>query len=512
MISSPAHTRDRAPHGHRDPGLMTPEAWAIFISVFSALGAFLFGLDIGYIAPILECSAFKRDVARLPDWNNPASHIDDLTVGFIVGSFSVGAILTSLPPVSGYFLDQWGRRSSIVLGSAVFLVGAACQAEARTIAMMIAGRFVAGMSIGLLSAVVALYQTELAPPGLRGSLTSLYQLMITFGIFVAAFLDAALVESSSRGWRLAIWVQCVPAVGLLLVMPFLPRSPRWLVAQGRKDEALDALLVVRSSAEEARKELEEIVESFEQVRAMGEFRWSDLLDPHIFRLLTLGISLQMLQQLVGMNAFMYFGPRIFIDTGHDANLYQTYLNLLNFLSTFFALFLADRCGRKPLLAASALGMTAACLTIGCAGTFASASAGGPWIIFSIFFFVINFSYGWGPMVWVYTSEMFPLRVRGYCVATTACSNWVGNLVIAQFTPVLLGYMSFKTFFVFAFFTAISLALSLWLPETKGVMLEKLDTVFRHRFHETAALAGSPSARANYGSVPPLTEPPHVPVV
>mmetsp|Transcript_167851 Transcript_167851/g.539105 ORF Transcript_167851/g.539105 Transcript_167851/m.539105 type:complete len:494 (+) Transcript_167851:66-1547(+) len=477
---------------------MSPEFWAIFISGFSALGAFLFGLDIGYIAPIIECASFKRDVAHLEDWSDPNSRIPDATSGFIVGIFSIGCILTSFPPVSGYFLEQWGRRSSIVLGGAVFLVGAIAQAEARSMMMMLIGRFVAGMSIGFLSAVVSLYQCELAPPSLRGSLTSLYQLMITFGIFVASFMNYGLVESDG-GWRIAIWFQCIPALGLIGVMPLLPRSPRWLVSQGRPDEAREALRMVRSSEAEAEQELEAITQEVERVRCLGAFKWSDLLEPYVKRLLALGVGLQVLQQLVGMNAFMYFGPRIFSEAGHSATLFQTYLQLVNFLSTFLAIFMADSFGRRPLLLGSAAGMMVACLVLGFCGSHAATHpVASAWIVASTFFFVANFSYGWGPMVWVYTAEMFPLRERGYCVATTACSNWVGNFVIAQFTPILLGLLGFRTFYVFAVFSVVALYLSWWLPETKGIMLEDMDSLFRR--HLGMQSLTSDSVGKTYGAL------------
>ena len=188
--------------------------------------------------------------------------------GFIVGVFSLGCVVSSLPLLSSYFLDGWGRRNSIILGSAIFLSGSCMQVLSDSILMMLWGRFVSGLSIGLLSTVVSLYQSELAPSNLRGCLTSIYQLMITAGILLAALIDHGLVHREPNGWRWAISIQMVPAVALLLLMPFMPRSPRWLVQQGRNDEALEALRLVRDETE-AESELAEIQRSHEEAKARG---------------------------------------------------------------------------------------------------------------------------------------------------------------------------------------------------------------------------------------------------
>lgn len=487
-------------------GTLGTRLYAFFIAVFSALGAFLFGLDIGYIAPILECASFKRDVAHLLDWQDPSSRIPDVTVGFIVGIFSIGSISTSFPTVSGYFLDTWGRKASIMIGTLVFLLGCIVQVAAFSVTMIMLGRLVAGMSIGLLSSVVSLYQSELAPPSIRGALTSLYQLMITFGILVAALADHVLVEREG-GWRMAIGLQLVPAVSLLAAMPLLPRSPRWLVQMGRREEALQALQTVREE-KEAQVELQEIIESHNRALALGEAHWPEFFEGRVGRLLLLGVTLQLLQQLVGMNAFMYFGPRMFADLGLNVNTVQTLTNAVNFVATFPALFIVDRCGRRVLLICSALGMTLACVVLGTLGHFFVApQPNGSWtssselasmgIIAMVFFFIMNFAYGWGPIVWVYNSEIYPLKYRSRCVATTACANWVGNYMIAQFTPILLGNFGFGTFYIFALFTSSALLLALWLPETKGVMLEHVDEIFDKKF-------GKPEAKDAKPSVPPVS--------
>lgn len=464
-------------------------AKAAVFAVFAAQGAFLFGLDIGYIAPILECAAFKRDVAGLANWQDPDAALSSGTVGLIVSTFSIGCLCTSFPLVSRYFLDVWGRRDSIIFGDAIFLVGCACQALCSSIPQMIAGRFITGCAIGLLSAVISLYQSEIAPPALRGTLTSVYQLMITLGILVAAFADTLLVEKDD-GWRIAIWLQAIPALALLLGMPCLPRSPRWLVQQGREEEALDALLRIRGDKGSAEAELAEIrathLEETAALATAGD-HWSNVCVGRAGRLLYIGVLLQLLQQLVGMNCFMYFGPRVFRSFGLPVNIVQTSMNGLNFLATFPAVLLADRCGRRLLLASSAAGMIVACTVMGIVGVTLVSKGESGWrssdplaaavMVTMVAMFVVCFAFGWGPLTWVYCAEMFPLRHRSRSIGWTTTANWAGNFLIAQLTPVLLELVGFGLFFLFGAFALAGLCLALWLPETKGVPLEAIDALF-----------------------------------
>jgi sugar porter (SP) family MFS transporter len=468
---------------------------ATLIALLSALGAFLFGLDIGYIAAIIECPSFKNQVGHLSNWNDPQSSIEGTTMGFIVAAFSLGAVLASFPVCSAYFLDHLGRRPSITLGTAVFLVGCVAQAVSNTMSQFIAGRFIAGFSIGVLSTVVACYQSELAPSSMRGALTSLYQLMITLGILVATWLDYMLVDTDN-GWRVAIAVQAIPAGALLIGTLFMPRSPRWLVQNGRSQEALEVLYMLRENDGEANDELQEIEESVQAAKAEGEAQWSDLVTGRLGGMLAVGVALQLLQQLCGMNAFMYFGPVIYKEASLDPLLCQTVVSAFNFLATFPAIFVIDNFGRRPLLMWGAVGMMMSCLAMGSVGFFPGGSAATTTgsdsteklgqersfaVVFMAFLFVINFAYSWGPAVWVYVAEIFPLKHRGRCLGVTTMSNWVGNYAVAQFTPVMLSTMGLSTFFVFAVFCGMCLGLAIWIPETKGVVLERVGELFDAKF-------------------------------
>ncbi|CAE7464312.1 araE [Symbiodinium natans] len=241
-------------------------------------------------------------------------------------------MVTAFPLVSGFFLDALGRKVSLMIGSLIFLLGSVIQATCSSVAVMIVGRFVAGCSIGILSTVVPLYQSELAPPHLRGGLTAIAQVMVVLGVAVAAFADALLLPLAD-GWRWAILLPVLPGLVLFVGMFFLPRSPRWLVQHGQEDAALRVLLSIRDEAE-ARSELQEIVLDQQRARASGpHLRWSELCSGRNARLLAVGVTLQLLQQLTGINVFVSFGPRIFISLGLDSASLQTALMWTLFVAT-----------------------------------------------------------------------------------------------------------------------------------------------------------------------------------
>lgn len=336
---------------------------------------------------------------------------------------------------------------------------------------------------------------------------SLYQAMITFGILVASVADMYLVDHAD-GWRYIISLQTIPASALVLGTFFLPESPRWLVQRDRQHDALKVLQSLRGD-EEAEVECQEIVADHAATKVQGSPNFTELVTGRVGRLLAVGMTLQLLQQFMGMNAFMYFGPRLYGELHFNANMLQAIINLVNFAATFPALFLADRCGRRSLLMSSALGMAVACGGMGIMATMfmtkspdgwsVSSETAGIALISMIILFVVNFAYGWGPIVWVYCGEMFPLKYRSWCVAVTTMTNWVGNWVIAQFTPTLLDAFGFWSFFIFGFFALCGLALALWLPETKGVTLEKVSHLFSEKLepkHDTRRQPG----KLGYGSI------------
>ena len=397
------------------------------------------------------------------------------------------------------------------------------------------GRFIAGASIGILSTNVPVYQSEVAAPHQRGALVAAYQLAITLGISLAFWLNWAL-EGLRNGWRVSILAQLAPGLTLLVGMLSMPRSPRWLVSKGRHEEARRALEIIRGEAE-VEAELRAMVDDIAH-EAATLHRANRLCSPSLRPLLALGVGLQLLQQLCGMNAFMYYGPKIFglIQSGaatqqqgsaHGANsmdgansrdgafLFTAINGVVMVLATVPGILLVDRVGRTVLLRYSAAGMLVSCLVLGIVGSSCMESAAcGYAASGAIFFFVFNFAYGWGPVIWVYCAEMFPLVHRSRATGATTMANWAGNFCLAFFPPLLISTIGYATFFVFAFFCLLGLRLACWLPETRGKSLEQISELMRERgllaHHDGAApttlhprgCSSGPRATAGGAALPP----------
>jgi len=288
------------------------------------------------------------------------------------------------------------------------------------------------------------------------------------------------------------------------------------VQQGRVEEAKETLVTLRGDAYAEtliQEELKDIVEEYKLECANATGSWKEVFSGRVFTLVCIGSGLQMLQQLVGMNAFMYFGPRIFKNLGFDANLFQTLANAVNMVFTLPALYFIESTGRRSLFVFGALGMTISTLTLGFLGIYGTVNSGfgdhvkpkspivGDIMACMVLTFIACFASTWGPTVWVYCAEIFPLRHRARCVGVSTMTNWIGNFLIAQFTPVLLASIGFGTFLIFGVFCSIALMIGWWLPETSGVPLEQMGLLFDRRLGTVSA--GAPGVteerKTSYGS-------------
>jgi len=349
--------------------------------------------------------------------------------------------------------------------------------------------------VGLLSGNAPVYTSEIAPPKLRGALVTGFQFAVTIGIIIAFLLSLVLenVEKPYGGWRWVIAAQCVPGALLVLGGVFMPGSPRYLVAQGKPQEALKALLLLRS--QDVREELAEICQEHE-VESATQGTWREFLSGDNLKLLGIGISIQLLQQLCGMNAFMYDGPLIFkklFGNEHAGILFTLVSGVVNIFATIPGLFLVDRCGRSKLMKWSAIGMlfcSAVLATVGDICFQDGTGRCGDWAKWTatvaICGFILNFAYGWGGMPWVYCAEMFPQKHRTKGVAATTDANWVGNILIAFLPPLMFANWGFNTFWVFVATNCLCLFCAMSLPETKDKSLEEITVMFNQWFHPGAS--------------------------
>lgn len=486
-------------------------------AAFSAVGGLLFGYDIGVISGVLTMPYFRE---KFP--SGPAKE------GSIVSSFLAGCFAGAL--ISGYSADKLGRRLSILIGSLTFTVGGILQATSETFAQLYAGRVVSGISIGILSMMVPLYQSEISPKEIRGRLVSLQQWSITIGIAVSFWIDYATGKlDSPQQWRIPLWLQCAPALILASGIMFLPPSPRWLMDRDRDDEALTVLAKLRSNGDtsdpEAISEYNEIKSNVQFERENAAKSYLELLKvgpENIRRRILLGVFIQIFQQLTGINAIMYYAPQIFTNAGLASNsskLLATGVNgIINMLSTIPAILWIDRWGRRPTLISGGIMMALCMITIGSVlgvhGTKyydndlgknfvkLDSNASSYSIIALIYLFVASFAYSWGPCGWIYPAEIYPLRIRGKALSITTAANWLFNFIVGQVTPSLLNSITWGTYVMFGSYCIImSVSIFLFFPETKGKSLEEMDQLFGNISLERSL----PPSTLEKGQAPTITQ-------
>jgi len=332
--------------------------------------------------------------------------------------------------------------------------------------------------------------------------------MIILGALIASFGDQVLLPVA-EGWRWAILLPVFPGLVFFVGMYFLPESPRWLVQKGQQEVALCVLQAVRDKDEDARAEIAEIILEQKESTGFDGPTCQTLCSGRILRLLMVGTTLQLLQQLSGICAFVGFGPRMFNSLGFNATRLQTLLMLVSLVAIVPAIYFVERLGRRILLLSGAICMLLSSLVITILGvTFIRQDGGevevlndfvGVIIVSAIFLFTASFSFSWGPVTWVYCAEIFPLNVRGQCVGLTTMWEWTGAFIVNQFTPMLLQSMGFSAFGIFAGFCVVSVLFTLWLPETRGVPLEHMSEIFDARFgaaHEVTITKLGESSASN----------------
>ncbi|KAK7033159.1 MFS glucose transporter mfs1 [Favolaschia claudopus] len=473
----------------------------------------LVGYNQGVFSGVLKMHTF---VDRMGDAvNDPGKQ------GWLVSILELGAWLGVL--VTGYFADKLSRKYTIVLAVVIFCVGVIVQTTAKASPSIYGGRFVTGLGVGSLSMAVPLYNSEIAPPEVRGSLVALQQLAITFGIMISFWIDFGTNYIGGNGdtqkesaWRLPIALQLVPAVILGVGALRLPFSPRWLVNQGRNDEAVAVLSYARGLPEDSDLvQIEFLHVILEEIKAqylfeketseknfpqyqdgsfmsgfkLGLFAYLSLLRERslLYRVMV-GTLTMFFQQWTGINAILYYAPTIFQSLGLQGNVLSLLatgvVGIAMFLATIPAVIYIDQLGRRPVLISGAF-LMAACHFI-VAGLFHTAqnNAATGWAACAmVWIFAIGFGYSWGPCACTQFSEFRAIllnltTVRGKGVSIAASSNWMNNFIVGQVTPTMLKHLSFGTFVFFGAFSLLGgLFILFFVPETKGVSLEEMEEVF-----------------------------------
>lgn len=432
---------------------------AYLMCAFAAFGGIFFGYDTGWMGGVLAMPYFIRQHTGMT-YPGDIYGTDTTSDAFLAykKSFHISArdqsLMTSILSCGTFFgaiaagdiADFIGRRPTIILGSAIFSVGAILQTASTTLAVMVVGRLIAGLGVGFISAIIILYMSEIAPKKVRGALVSGYQFCITIGILLANCVVYATQNRDDTGsYRIPIAVQFLWAIILATGLFFLPESPRFFVKKGKLESAAKALASVRGQAIDSdyiQDELAEIIANHEyemQVIPQTTYLqgWANCFHGSItkgssnIRRTILGIVLQMMQQLTGINFIFYFGTVFFTSLGTIDNpfLISLITTLVNVLSTPLAFWIVERFGRRRILIIGAMGMVVAQFIVGIIGVSAGSNPNAvkamiAFICFNISFFATT----WGPSAWVVIGEIFPLPIRSRGVGLSTASNWFWNCV------------------------------------------------------------------------------------
>ncbi|KAJ3574621.1 hypothetical protein NP233_g1641 [Leucocoprinus birnbaumii] len=470
--------------------------YAILLAIFIAFG-FLFGYDIGVISGCLIMPDFIRRFGEQD--SNGNFFLSSSRSSIITSLLSAGTFVGAL--AQAFTSDRFGRRGSILIWSAIFTIGVAIQTGTTfSIVQITIGRFIAGLGVGALSAIVPLYNGETAPKALRGTLLVLYQLQIIVGLFLSYVFDLATHHlNNAASWRIPVGLQLVWGAALLSGIFFLPESPRHLLGTGKREEAKKVIALLNGVPED-HAVVDEVIEELDfAIRAEnegGKATWMECFSTrnNLWKRTGNGMMLQFIQQLNGQNFYYYYGDTFFQSAGTEMSPYviQVVLGAVSVAGTIPALHLIESWGRRKSLLTGAALEAACSLIAGLVGHFTLApkgtakellthrnKQGGDTLIAFAVLHVFSFSIFWGPTPWVYLGESFPLRVRPKSIALGSATNWLWNFLLGFFAPRIaddIGPLILMIFFgmlVFGFGYVY-----LFVPETKGLSLEEVDEMYR----------------------------------
>ena len=454
------------------------------MAVVAAIGGILFGYDTAVISGTTEI--VKSQFA-----------LSDIKEGWYVGCALIGSIAGVL--VAGSLSDYLGRKLTMLISAALFSISAIGCAVCGSFDSLVAFRIIGGIGIGIVSIVSPIYISEVSPARIRGTLVSLYQLAVTVG-FLMAYLVNWLIDSNidpslalntadltlwqkimhTEAWRGMLGSETIPALLFFFIIFFIPESPKWLIVNGKLDKASAVLSKIYASEAEVKEEIEVTNAS---LKGETKGKWSDLLKPGILLAVIVGSAIAILGQFMGVNAVLYYGPKIFSEAGFDNPMFSTVLvGVVNCVTTVLAVFIIDRVGRKQLIYWGVSGMIICLLAIGIYFAWGSALSLGNGFMLTFFLaYVFCCAISISAIVFVLLSEMYPNSVRGRAMSIAGFALWIGTYLIGQLTPVLLGWSQAGTFFIFAAM-CVPYMLIMWkiVPETTGKTLEEIEAYWNNR--------------------------------
>ena len=438
----------------------------------AALGGLLFGYDTGVINGSLK-------FVQLKFYLSPAMK------GFGASSALLACIFGAA--FAGTLSDRLGRKKVLILSATLFLISAVGTALPQNLTQFVLFRFIGGLGVGAAAMTSPMYIAEISPAKMRGRLVSVNQFAIVFGMLLVYFVNyyiAGLGDqawNTETGWRWMFGSESIPAVLMLVLLFCVPESPRWLTKQNQKSKALRVLSKV-DGEEYAKQEIQVI----EETLSLESSSLSQLFSPGMRSVLVIGVVLAVLQQITGINVFLYFGSEIFEKLGGEtidaALLQQVVVGAVNLLFTVIAIRSVDKIGRKPLMLVGSTGMGVALFAMGMAGYW---QATGAWLLIFVLVYIASFALSVGPVTWVILSEIFPTKIRGRAMGIATVCLWVANTVVSQTFPILdeNAYLIEKFHHGFPFFiygvmcVVLAVFVAVVVPETKGLTLEEIERMW-----------------------------------
>ncbi|KAI5361024.1 putative major facilitator, sugar transporter, major facilitator superfamily [Septoria linicola] len=455
----------------------------VLLAMFAGTGSFLFGYDSGVMTDVIASPHFLgyfNTVKTSP------------IIGAINSTFNGGAVFGAL--MGGLTMDRFGRKKTVQIGAFIAAVGAILQCAAVNLAMILVGRIIAGWAVGLMSMSIPVYQAECAHPKMRGLIVGLTQQMIGIGFIVSTWIGYGChhaPDTSSFQWRFPLAFQILPALMLLIGFLWLPESPRWLIENDRMEEGFKILKGMHfdgTNEDWLNQEYNEIRATIAAEKAITAPGWRVMFTVSQWRTrLIHGTLVQVFTQFSGINAIGYYQTIMYEAlgfTGSRAILVAGIYNCVGpIANAIFIFFILDRVGRKRPLLFGAVGITLALI---CEATVNSQNPNGERRglsiagVFFLFLVSVIFSCSFGPISWVYMSEIMPMQIRGRGNAfATGIGNWLMATFIAQVSPTALGNIGWQYYFVFVAFNIVVTIPVIWFffKETNGLSLEGIDMLF-----------------------------------
>jgi sugar porter (SP) family MFS transporter len=460
------------------------------ICLVATLGGLLFGYDTGVIS-----GAIEPLTARF--------HLNDFMKGWASGCVLIGCATGVL--LAGPISDRFGRRLAMFLAAAMFLASGIGTALSNDIWIFVVFRFMGGLGIGIASISTPMYIAEITPAHIRGRMVAINQIAIVGGIALTSCINYFIAKAGDQdwliqsGWRWMFASGIAPSILFALLLLWIPESPRWLIEMKRELKAGEILGRV-AGKEFADAELASIKAAISQEKGT----WSELFSPRLRRPLLVGIVLAILQQVTGINVFLYFGATIFksmsASTGVDAGLLQQFIiNGAGVLFTIVAIATVDKWGRKPLMLMGAAGMGASLVAMGImAQTLTNPATASGWMLLFIILYIACFGLSLGPVTWVILSEIFPTAIRGRALGLATCFLWMADYAVTQTFPILDANGSWFVknfhhafpFYVYAAFCLIVIVVVVrFVPETKGHSLEEIEQSWTEHREKHSRAAG-----------------------